>query len=293
MYKIPPPPGHRGADLDAASPAYLVYLADNIASGIDRRQIEGAATAGFDRSRPQESVYNLLNNNNGRAAYRVAAISEKINCPRDTKNYNPAADYNRIIADLNEDLSGINFQGEYINSLLELCEAYLSYIPSSTYRGEVADISLFDHSKITAALAACMALYLDSQQRSDYRTELLTNRHNFYGEKAFCLFSCDISGIQQFIYTISSKGALKGCAPVLLPGVAAGKPGRRDTRRLFPTVPICCIPAADMPIFYCPTPPVPGRTRLRPLPVSTAGSWNISEPGCMWRMVYRSVRQPN
>jgi CRISPR-associated protein Csm1 len=199
-----------GADLDAASPAYLVYLADNIASGIDRRQIEGAATAGFDRSRPQESVYNLLNNNNGRAAYRVAAISEKINCPRDTKNYNPAADYNRIIADLNEDLSGINFQGEYINSLLELCEAYLSYIPSSTYRGEVADISLFDHSKITAALAACMALYLDSQQRSDYRTELLTNRHNFYGEKAFCLFSCDISGIQQFIYTISSKGALKG-----------------------------------------------------------------------------------
>jgi CRISPR-associated protein Csm1 len=168
-----------GADLDAASPAYLVYLADNIASGIDRRQIEGAATAGFDRSRPQESVYNLLNNNNGRAAYRVAAISEKINCPRDTKNYNPAADYNRIIADLNEDLSGINFQGEYINSLLELCEAYLSYIPSSTYRGEVADISLFDHSKITAALAACMALYLDSQQRSDYRTELLTNRHNF------------------------------------------------------------------------------------------------------------------
>ena len=224
----------------------------------------------------------------------MAAISEKINCPRDTKNYNPAADYNRIIADLNEDLSGINFQGEYINSLLELCEAYLSYIPSSTYRGEVADISLFDHSKITAALAACMALYLDSQQRSDYRTELLTNRHNFYGEKAFCLFSCDISGIQQFIYTISSKGALKGLRSrsfyleLLLENLAdeiLGACSLYRTNLLYT--------GGGHAYILLPNTPVPGRTRLRPLPVSTAGSWNISEPGCMWLMVYRSVRLPN
>lgn len=49
-------------------------------------------------------------------------------------------------------MKGISFQSTYVNSLLELAEAYLSYIPSSTYLGEVADISL-DHSKLTAALA--------------------------------------------------------------------------------------------------------------------------------------------
>ncbi len=199
-----------GAALDASSPAYLVYLADNIASGVDRRQVEGAATGGFDRGRPLEPVYNLLNNNNGSAAYKVTTIGEKINYPLEVKDYNPAADYNRIISGLRQDLPGVDFRGEYINSIMELCEAYLSFVPSSTYRGEVADISLYDHSKITAALAAGMALYLDCWQRNDYKTELFTKRHDFYQEKAFCLFSCDISGIQQFIYTISSKGALKG-----------------------------------------------------------------------------------
>lgn len=189
-----------GAVLDAGSPAYLVYLADNIASGVDRRPIEGVATGGFNKSRPQESVYNLLNNNNGRAVHRATAIDEKINYPQDLVGYNPDSDYKRIIAGLDGGLSGIFLQGEYINSLLELCEAYLSYIPSSTYKGEIADISLFDHSKITAALAACMALYLVSQQRNDFKRELFLERHNFYREKAFCLFSCDISGIQQFIY---------------------------------------------------------------------------------------------
>ncbi len=197
------------AKLENDSAAYIVYLADNIASGADRREIEGEAVGGFDRSRPQDSIYNLLNNATGKATHKVAPVREKINYPQEMGDYKPAPDYNRIISGINDGLSGIDFQDEYVNSLLELTEAYLSYIPSSTYLGEVADISLFDHSKITAALAACIALYLESQQRTDFYLELFKNRQDFYREKAFCLFSCDISGIQQFIYTISSKGALK------------------------------------------------------------------------------------
>ena len=199
-----------GAGLESKHPAYAVYLADNIASGLDRREIEGEGAKGFDKKRPQESIYNLLNNADGKAAYRVSAINAKINYPQDLNSYNPASAYNEIIFGLSEGLRGINFQASYVNSLLELGEAYLSYVPSSTYLGEVADISLFDHSKLTAALAACIVLYLSSRGRDDYQRELFRDRHSFYGEKAFCLFSCDISGIQQFIYTISSKGALKG-----------------------------------------------------------------------------------
>lgn len=199
-----------GAGLKTDNVAYIVYLADNISSGVDRREIEGEGVRGFDKKRPQESIYNLLNNSNGKAAYKVAAISQKINYPRNIKDYNPASDYNNIIFGMSEGLRGINFQGEFVNSLLELSEAYLSYIPSSTYLGEVSDISLFDHSKITAALSACIVQYLESKKKDDYHLELFKNRHSFYQEKAFCLFSCDISGIQQFIYTISSKGALKG-----------------------------------------------------------------------------------
>lgn len=206
---------HHHQDLSAAglekdSGAYIVYLADNIASGADRREIEGIGAGGFNKSRPQDSIYNLLNNNTGQAVHKTKPIGAKINYPQEPGDYQPGPDYNRIIAGFSDGLAGIDFQGEYVNSLLELTEAYLSYIPSSTYLGEVADISLFDHSKITAALAACIALYLESGNRTDYYLELFKNSRDFYLEKAFCLFSCDISGIQQFIYTISSKGALKG-----------------------------------------------------------------------------------
>jgi len=199
-----------GVGLPPGNPAYVVYLADNIAAGTDRRETEGEGVKGFDRNHPQESIYNLLNNSQAKAAYKVAPISSEINYPQEMANYSPGPDYDRVALGLSEGLRGIDFQGEYVNSLLELTEAYLSYVPSSTYAGEVADISLFDHSKITAALAACMVLYLEDQGRTDYHMELFRNRNSFYAEKAFCLFSCDVSGVQSFIYTISSKGALKG-----------------------------------------------------------------------------------
>ncbi|NMC26670.1 MAG: type III-A CRISPR-associated protein Cas10/Csm1 [Syntrophomonadaceae bacterium] len=198
------------ANLAPGHEAYVVYLADNIASGTDRRETEGEGSKGFDRSRPQESVYNLLNNSQASAAFKVAAINREINYPQELHGYNPGTDYDQIALGFSEGLRGINFKDEYVNSLLELTEAYLSYVPSSTFSGEVSDISLFDHSKVTAAVAACIVLYLQSQGRNDYRSELFQNSRTFYGEKVFCLFSCDISGVQPFIYTISSKGALKG-----------------------------------------------------------------------------------
>lgn len=198
----------KNAPINADSPAYIVYLADNIAAGADRREIEGEVISGFSRSRLPESIYNLLNNANGKAVYKVAPIKDKIILPEQLEKYDPGPYYNQIIYEISQGLAGIKFEAEYVNSLLELMEAYTSYIPSSTYQGEVADISLFDHAKITAALATCIYLYLD--KRTNYRQELFTNRHSFYAEKAFCMLSCDISGVQSFIYTISSKGALKG-----------------------------------------------------------------------------------
>ncbi|MGI6705940.1 MAG: type III-A CRISPR-associated protein Cas10/Csm1 [Clostridia bacterium] len=197
------------AHLPDDSPAYIVYIADNIASGADRRENEGETTGGFDKNRPLASVFNLLNNNNGRAVHRPAEIADTINYPETISPQNLSSDYNKILSGFSNGLAGIYLQPEYINSLLDLCEAYLSYVPSSTYRGQVSDISLFDHSKITAALAACIALYLEDRARLNYRAELFEKETDFFTEKAFCLLSIDISGIQQFIYTISSKGALR------------------------------------------------------------------------------------
>ena len=97
-----------------------------------------------------------------------------------------------------------------INQLLQILEEGFSYVPSSTNRSEVCDISLYVHSKITSAVASCMKLYFDEQQIQDYKKYCFNSGSKiFRNEKIYLLISGDISGIQDFIYTIPSKGALK------------------------------------------------------------------------------------
>ncbi len=199
----------RDADLESSNPAYIVYIADNISAGVDRRDIEGASSRGFDKNRPLESIYNLINNRTSNLSHSPCEIRDKINYPGEESS-DLSTSYNDILMGFSQGMQGIPLEPKYINSLMELCEAYLSYVPSSTSIGQVSDISLFDHSKIAANLASCIYLYLADSERTNYKVELFDNEQTFLSEKAFCLVSLDISGIQQFIYSISSKGALKG-----------------------------------------------------------------------------------
>ena len=72
------------------------------------------------------------------------------------------------------------------NSLVYLLQKYTWCIPSPSDRDTV--ISLFDHLKTTCAIASCLRVDPDK----------------------FMLIGGDISGVQDFIYTITSKGATKG-----------------------------------------------------------------------------------
>ena len=116
--------------------------------------------------------------------------------------------YMKIRQNITDNLRGIDWNDEYVNSLLAVLEANLSYVPSSTAKAELADISLFDHIKFTAAVASCIYDYLNVET-TDYKAELFTKEKEFYDKKAFLLCSLDISGIQKFIYTITSKNALR------------------------------------------------------------------------------------
>ncbi len=76
--------------------------------------------------------------------------------------------------------------------LLEKYTSYIPYIPSLPDDSS-AGISLFDHSKLTAALASCLHL---ADKTSD-------------SDSPFLLVGGDFSGVQDSVYRISSKGALK------------------------------------------------------------------------------------
>ena len=201
----------KGAKLSTDHPAYLTYFADNIAAAVDRR--EGMETEdGFDKTVPLASVFNVLNNNNGKQHYAHQVLNPKapINYPTQNSVSMDEGFYRDVIANISDNLKGITISEEYINSLLSVLEANLSYIPSSTSRREQADISLYDHVKMTAAAAECMFAYLEEKQISNYADFVLSYAADAWKEKMFLLYSMDISGIQSFIYTIGEKGALKG-----------------------------------------------------------------------------------
>lgn len=89
----------------------------------------------------------------------------------------------------------------FLESLLFLLEKYTWCIPSSTI--DLPDISLFDHSKTTAAIAACLFNYHQSSNT------LIEQKIRNQKLEKYTLICGDISGIQKFIYNITSKGAAK------------------------------------------------------------------------------------
>jgi len=86
----------------------------------------------------------------------------------------------------------------FSETLLTLLRKYTGTIPSSTQH--LPDVSLYDHSKTTAAFAACLYTFISENNRTD-----IPGSH----EKPFLLIGGDLSGIQKFIYGIVAKGAAK------------------------------------------------------------------------------------
>lgn len=203
-----------GAKLEKNALAYVVYIADNIAAGADRRSNESEEEAkGFDKMLPLEDIFNLMNENKNCYVHAQgeANLQKSIHFPQAKEAIQPytASKYNALYQDLRLGLQQLYYTEQYVNSLLALLESYMTYIPSSTNRQEVADISLYDHSKMTGAIAACIYQYLAEQNRDNFYDVLYKNEKEFLDEKAFLMFSCDLSGIQSFIYTTSGENALK------------------------------------------------------------------------------------
>jgi CRISPR-associated protein Csm1 len=86
-------------------------------------------------------------------------------------------------------------------SLLSIMERYLSQIPAAT-NIQHPDISLFDHLRITAAIGEGLNLHHETvDQPSGFNDQAIVKWQLVCG---------DFSGIQKFIYKVTSKGAAKG-----------------------------------------------------------------------------------
>ena len=178
--------------LDDSSLAFITYFADNISAGMDRKSEGDEQAAYFDRNAKLRKIFNIINGRHG-----DATIEHE--------------DYNTIRERIHKGLIEMGLRKSDLNSLLNLLEVTTDKIPSSTNRSELIDVSLFDHAKTTAAIAACIYEYLSDHGISNYREALFDRQKSsrFYEKPMFLLCSWGMSGIQSFIYNISGSGALK------------------------------------------------------------------------------------
>ena len=107
--------------------------------------------------------------------------------------------------------AGKTYEPAHYQTIVALLHKYTARIPSATPWGQgeqkaVPDISLYDHLRTTAAIAACIEHELNTDDKVDEELSLLSDKEE--SDRKICaLIKGDISGIQNFLYHIQSEGA--------------------------------------------------------------------------------------
>lgn len=196
--------------------SYIVYEADNLAAASDRRVTDEGA-GGFSAAANLQSVFHLFGagdaTQTGEAFYLRALDPEgtAMQFPRPTGEIRATeAEYQRLYQELETNFRRKSPMRMQVGELLRVLEGILSYVPSSTARAEAADISLYDHVRLTAAYAAAMYQYFAAHGITDYRSFAAGSEGRALREtEMYLLVSGDVSGIQPFIYGIPSSGAMR------------------------------------------------------------------------------------
>lgn len=107
------------------------------------------------------------------------------------KGWNLQPEYNILWSNFINELKKL--RNKDFNSLLNLLRKYTSTMPSAVYTSK-GDISLYDHSKTTAAIAICRYLF-ENETKDLKKTD---------EQEVYLTINGDLSGIQKFIYKVSS-----------------------------------------------------------------------------------------
>ncbi|MBY5959773.1 type III-A CRISPR-associated protein Cas10/Csm1 [Membranicola marinus] len=225
----------------------LIQMADWWSSGLDRRNDSFAMEEKYDeaidfgkyafRRRPLESIFQniSLDKNTGspekeqpnESSYRYGYLLRALDLKKDSifpyrltqdgiKDLTP--EYNILYNQFKEDFLKIPVKNYrvFIDTLDHILKKFTWCIPSSTIG--MANVSLYNHLKTTAGIAACLYKYQKSTEEDvgidpyEYNSteQRIRIKDNHYPVLLTCI---DISGIQSFIYNIASRKAamsLKG-----------------------------------------------------------------------------------
>ena len=183
---------------------YQVQLADWLSSA-EREENE-------DQSIPRlESIFGHLSSHKGGKYLPMTRLNPQdenklfpVELDKNTQKATADKGYADLWADFEQEcrrrFQGLDSPELYLESLYNLMLEYTWCIPSAYWKG-IPDISLYDHARTTAALAACLSA---DQRKPDWcKTARGKN------DPICLLVGADLSGLQKFIYNISSSGAAK------------------------------------------------------------------------------------
>lgn len=185
--------------------AYLLCLAQEISAISAFAKMEGQGVD-TDLSQPLESVFTHLNGEHPNLTLPFRPYDGNIEIPGKQPSVT-VDDYAALLEHFHASIGRLSFTEDDVDALLALLEHDTANVPAFIFKGEKSDVSLYDFAKMTAAVSACLSEYLLDQGITDPAE--LYKLKAFRDEKAFLLYSADLSGIQKFIYTVATKGAQK------------------------------------------------------------------------------------
>lgn len=193
----------------------IIQLADRLSSGSDRQEDEESHNdrEWYKKAR-MHSLFDYLHldarrNETANYRYELDPLDNDVEngFPTHINKLNPkegekiVTGYAGLWDDFKCELEGIATPdvAGFTVALMSLLEKYTWCIPSSTM--DRPDISLYDHAKTTAAIAAALYSYHDGKQ------DLASPSLSVHDETAkFRLLAGDLSGIQNYIFNIKNVG---------------------------------------------------------------------------------------
>jgi CRISPR-associated protein Csm1 len=198
---------------------YIVSIADRLSAN-ERDEKNDQETGGRGKKKTRlRSVLTRLKGCETELYYRLRPLDFKQETLTPVSPTEDAPEtYQQLWDGFAEEISLI--QPGDATTLLGLLKKYTWCIPSDASRDTIPDISLYDHLKTTAAIALCLhrsgltgteLRALDAALKGVYFNRTLTPQESSLLNREICLLvKGDISGTQDFIYLLTSKGAARG-----------------------------------------------------------------------------------
>ncbi|MBS3963819.1 MAG: type III-A CRISPR-associated protein Cas10/Csm1 [Methylomonas sp.] len=215
---------------------WIVATADRLASGFDREEFEkyneadeGTATGKNHYTARQLTLFEQINKTGLAAAafkyrYPLKPLSPDSLFPVEAKDYEgddkekAQQEYAKLWHDFTLALTQIPTSHRHnwplwLDHFETVWGVYTQAIPSATAFNVRPDVSLYDHSRVTAALATALWRYHhENHDTGDAARKALSDPAQSWGEAKFLLVQGDFFGIQDFIFASggdSNKRAAK------------------------------------------------------------------------------------